>query len=355
MLATLSASEMQCSLYCLHRLTAACPPATPGTLQEFQEAARCLEFPPVQRDRVANLLLAYKSRWAAGCVGGPSSGWIGRLLGCRTRCALQSSLSNLRTRLTCCLLPGTNHRRNGGGVGRAAEELARGAAREALGPLLDAACARLGAVVKRAYDIAADQAQHQRGAGAAWGERLQTVASLGWDGRLQPAHLVVLPACLPSPQSTSGCGRTWRFMLRCAPPSRPLWRGWRSGARALCGTTWRPPPASTPSACWRVSQAVVGDVECVHFGCSIPGAMRCAVGAVALAIHGMQLFPPKLRCCSSDLISCPRAESATPEDLPSVYDASQGGAPLETDENEAAPLGRAPFAETQQVRCTDMG
>lgn len=32
-------------------------------LQEFQEAARCLEFPAVQRDRVANILLAYKSRW----------------------------------------------------------------------------------------------------------------------------------------------------------------------------------------------------------------------------------------------------------------------------------------------------
>lgn len=58
-----------------------------------------------------------------------------------------------------------NGRRNGGGVSKAAEELARGAAREALGPLLDAVCARLGAVVKRAYDIAADQAQHQRGAG----------------------------------------------------------------------------------------------------------------------------------------------------------------------------------------------
>lgn len=50
-------------------------------------------------------------------------------------------------------------------MSKAAEELARGAAREALGPLLDAVCARLGAVVKRAYDIAADQAQHQRGAG----------------------------------------------------------------------------------------------------------------------------------------------------------------------------------------------
>lgn len=83
-------------------------------LQEFQEAARCLEFPAVQRDRVANILLAFKSR-------------------------------------------------NGGGVAKAAEELARGAAREALGPLLDAACARLGAVVKRAFDIAAEQSQLQRG------------------------------------------------------------------------------------------------------------------------------------------------------------------------------------------------
>ncbi len=50
-------------------------------------------------------------------------------------------------------------------MAKAAEELARGAAREALGPLLDAACARLGAVVKRAFDIAAEQAQLQRGSG----------------------------------------------------------------------------------------------------------------------------------------------------------------------------------------------
>ena len=54
--------------------------------------------------------------------------------------------------------------RSGGGTGRVAEELARAAAREALSPLLDTACARLGAVVRRAYDIAADQAQLQRGA-----------------------------------------------------------------------------------------------------------------------------------------------------------------------------------------------
>ena len=66
-------------------------------------------------------------------------------------------------------------------MSKAAEELARGAAREALGPLLDAACARLGAVVKRAYDIAADQAQHQRGAGEQeWLQDSETSAGLEW-------------------------------------------------------------------------------------------------------------------------------------------------------------------------------
>ena len=54
--------------------------------------------------------------------------------------------------------------RGGGGCARAAEELARGAAKEALGPLLDAACGRLGAVVRRAFDIAAEQGQLLKGA-----------------------------------------------------------------------------------------------------------------------------------------------------------------------------------------------
>ena len=57
-------------------------------------------------------------------------------------------------------------RRNGGGSSKAAEELARCAARDALGPLLDAACARLAAVLRRAFDIAAEQAQLQREEGA---------------------------------------------------------------------------------------------------------------------------------------------------------------------------------------------
>jgi hypothetical protein len=54
-------------------VTAAVRPANAGlrlfggaaferVLQEFQEAAKCLEFPAVQRDRVANILLALKGR-----------------------------------------------------------------------------------------------------------------------------------------------------------------------------------------------------------------------------------------------------------------------------------------------------
>ena len=38
-------------------------------LAEFQEAAKLLEFPSVQRDRVANILLAYKSRWVGAVQG----------------------------------------------------------------------------------------------------------------------------------------------------------------------------------------------------------------------------------------------------------------------------------------------
>ncbi|PRW39278.1 dynamin-related GTPase isoform A [Chlorella sorokiniana] len=181
-------------------------------LQEFQEAARCLEFPPVQRDRVANLLLVDLLK---------------------------------------------NKSRNGGGVGKAAEELARGAAREALGPLLDAACARLGAVVKRAFDIAADQAQHQRGTEYE---------------RLRP--YVAFHAALRS-----------------------------------------------------AFQAFVAGLE-----------ERCK----GIVRH-------HLETATSEYAMGLLAESATPDDLPSVYDASEGVAPMGADENEPGPLGRAPFAETQQT------
>ncbi|GIL90632.1 hypothetical protein Vretifemale_18411 [Volvox reticuliferus] len=45
-----------------------------------------------------------------------------------------------------------------GGPTKAAEDVARQAAKEALGPLLDAACIRLSFILRRLYDIAADRA-----------------------------------------------------------------------------------------------------------------------------------------------------------------------------------------------------
>lgn len=77
-------------------------------LNEFQEAAHALSFPAVARDKVANVLLAYKGK------------------------------------------------NNYGGPARAAEDIARQSAREMLGPLLDTACRRLGFVIRRVVDIAAD-------------------------------------------------------------------------------------------------------------------------------------------------------------------------------------------------------
>ncbi|KIY98072.1 hypothetical protein MNEG_9891 [Monoraphidium neglectum] len=87
-------------------------------LNEFQEAANALRFPSasVARDRIANVLLARKGR------------------------------DNL------------------GGATRAAEDIARQAARELLSPLLDAACARLAFVLRRTVDAAAERASRS-GAG----------------------------------------------------------------------------------------------------------------------------------------------------------------------------------------------
>ena len=78
-------------------------------LQEFGRVVESLAFPPVPRDQVANMLLAQRSRGDGA-----------------------------------------------GAAARAAEELARAAARQAVGPLLDAVCARLGCIVRRAYEISAE-------------------------------------------------------------------------------------------------------------------------------------------------------------------------------------------------------
>ncbi|MEW5303991.1 MAG: hypothetical protein WDW38_003211 [Sanguina aurantia] len=80
-------------------------------LSEFQEAAHALRFPSgVARDKVANVLLAYKGK---NTYGGPA---------------------------------------------KAAEDIARQTARELLGPILDMSCSRLAYVLRRVFEIAADRA-----------------------------------------------------------------------------------------------------------------------------------------------------------------------------------------------------
>ncbi|KXZ53084.1 hypothetical protein GPECTOR_8g76 [Gonium pectorale] len=66
-----------------------------------------------------------------------------------------SSMSNDRIRNIMYAYKGKHHN---GGTAKAAEDIARLAAKEALGPLLDAACIRLAFILRRLYDIAADRA-----------------------------------------------------------------------------------------------------------------------------------------------------------------------------------------------------
>lgn len=54
-------------------------------------------------------------------------------------------------------------RKNTGGAMQAAQDIARNAARELLGPLIDTACARLGNVLRRCLDIATESATHLKG------------------------------------------------------------------------------------------------------------------------------------------------------------------------------------------------
>lgn len=81
------------------------------------------------------------------------------------------------------------HKAKGSGVntGRAAQGIARSAARELLGPLLDTACARLGFVLRRAFDIASERQHLLRG----W-RRCQTPLTQ------QSAGRGGLPVCLRS-------------------------------------------------------------------------------------------------------------------------------------------------------------
>ncbi|KAG2439371.1 hypothetical protein HXX76_004729 [Chlamydomonas incerta] len=66
-----------------------------------------------------------------------------------------TSMSNDRLRNIMYAYKGKHHN---GGAAKAAEDIARQAAKEALGPLLDAACVRLAFILRRLFDIAADRA-----------------------------------------------------------------------------------------------------------------------------------------------------------------------------------------------------
>lgn len=83
-------------------------------MEEFQSAANALHFPSVAHAKLSNILLAHRGR-----------------------------------------------SRFGGG-GQAAEEIARATAREYLGPLLDAACARLAFILHQLFNIAVERV-HQTG------------------------------------------------------------------------------------------------------------------------------------------------------------------------------------------------
>lgn len=85
-------------------------------------------------------------------------------------------------------------RDNLGGAARAAEDIARQAAREMLAPLLDAACGRLAFVLRRSVDAAAERASR-----SGTGRDLLQPYTVRW--RATPACLWLPTA--PGPQVTA--------------------------------------------------------------------------------------------------------------------------------------------------------
>jgi hypothetical protein len=92
-------------------------------IEEFQEAVKATDFPAVAMDQVANMLLAHRSH-------GHSSGAFA-----------------------------------------AAEDIARSTARKRLAPLLDTACARLAAVIRKVFELAAEDQSAMDGKDADTGLR----------------------------------------------------------------------------------------------------------------------------------------------------------------------------------------
>jgi hypothetical protein len=105
---------------------------------------------------------------------------------------------------------------NHGGAARAAEDIARQMARELLGPLLDCACSRLALVVRRVFDIAAERSVAAAGARVRLRRRLRRRLPLA--GVAVSAGVCVLrPAPAPARLSPSSLARP-----SCPQPLPPL-------------------------------------------------------------------------------------------------------------------------------------
>jgi hypothetical protein len=101
-----------------------------------------------------------------------------------------SSLAHPRSPPLPSPTQGKNHL---GGAARAAEDIARQTARELLSPLLDAACARLAFILRRALDLAADKClKHGEGA------RAGVVGSATHALQLQRRRRNTRPASMPA-------------------------------------------------------------------------------------------------------------------------------------------------------------
>lgn len=183
-----------------------------------------------------------------------------------------------------------------GGYPKAAEDIARQAAKELLGPLLDTACARLAFILRRLYDIAADRAAtiSEYGLPAPAPPFLPAACSCTPtraapalrsrpSARVPPAPRppISLPHCHamhqpqpppvplfppslarlhplaasppPASPAQSAARTTWpptsRSTPRCAPPTSPSSPSWTTPRAPCCARTWTRPPASLPWAC----------------------------------------------------------------------------------------------------------
>lgn len=140
-------------------------------LNEFQEAAQGLKFPAVARDKVANVLLAYRYGTVTLCIEklyqrpcAKKEFWKGPRVNLWNSVvpiaclSFHGSVLVMHLSCNCPALTVCRGKNNMSGPARAAEDIARETAKDLLCPLLDCACSRLSYVIRRVFDIAADRA-----------------------------------------------------------------------------------------------------------------------------------------------------------------------------------------------------